>query len=266
MLHSTGQLYSHKRKHERRDFEHAYRRFKDDPLKSPSMTLPHQLAMGGAASGMMTSPGMSQMMTSPAMSHMSSKEYVDLEDLVKMNRPRSLNISESSSAASHPSPQPQDLSLPSTPGISEPTTPSSVSVKLEPVDTIRESKVPPSTIAKLASKLNSQLNDSLTLPIPGHTPASSQKGLASLPSPLVGVINPPSVAMTPVSGSGSAARAPSPTMGICHGGFVPKVSPPVNEKKERDETWKKYLTRSELCEYLTSVGQNLVEVINGTNI
>ena len=26
-------------------------------------------------------------------------------------------------------------------------------------------------------------------------------------------------------------------------GFTPKVSPPVNEKKERDEQWKQYLTR-----------------------
>lgn len=34
MLHSTAQLYSHKRKHERRDFESAYKRYRDNPQPS----------------------------------------------------------------------------------------------------------------------------------------------------------------------------------------------------------------------------------------
>ena len=43
VLHSTAQLYSHKRKHERRDFESAYKRFRDHHPAAPGLNqMPQQ--------------------------------------------------------------------------------------------------------------------------------------------------------------------------------------------------------------------------------
>lgn len=39
VLHSTAQLYSHKRKHERREFDHAYRTFRNLQQKAPSTSV-----------------------------------------------------------------------------------------------------------------------------------------------------------------------------------------------------------------------------------
>ena len=65
VLHSTGQLYSHKRKHERKDFEHAYKRFKDQqhgarpapPLPPPSAPLPAPPSAGITPEGLPPSDG-----------------------------------------------------------------------------------------------------------------------------------------------------------------------------------------------------------------
>ena len=85
----------------------------------------------------------------------------------------------------------------------------------------------PSTLAKLASKLSSSsnsLDDSLNLPIPEYSDQEELHDLSmsGIKEELVG------------NHGGIPTNVP---------GFVPTVSPPINNKKEKDETWKKYLTR-----------------------
>lgn len=45
MLHSTAQLYSHKRKHERRDFETAYRKYREDQPEADSSSVPEGMGV-----------------------------------------------------------------------------------------------------------------------------------------------------------------------------------------------------------------------------
>ena len=86
----------------------------------------------------------------------------------------------------------------------------------------------PSTLAKLASKLSgssTSLDDSLNLPIPEYIADQEDLhdlSLSSIKEELVG------------NHGGIPTNVP---------GFVPTVSPSINNKKEKDETWKKYLTR-----------------------
>ena len=68
VLHSTGQLFSHKRKHERRDYETAYKRYKEDSVPTT----------------MVATPSGDSVMSVPV-SNSSNQEFVDLEDLSKMD-------------------------------------------------------------------------------------------------------------------------------------------------------------------------------------
>lgn len=231
VLHSTGQLYSHKRKHERRDFEHAYRKFKEDQRPKPSArpilpsptisTTPSQMIIA------QTPPAGISSRSTPIKKE---AEYIDLEDLSKFTQSDDSNSS---------SPIPTDLSaqksLSSTPmrNTMITTTPSTtVEVKVEAGEG-NSSKPHPSTLAKLASKLSgSSLGDSLSLPIPSYNEEEQMKtemAFGDAPAVPSGV---------KVATSDVATCPPGATLK-----FVPKLLPVVNDKKEKDESWKKYLTR-----------------------
>ena len=225
MLHSTGQLFSHKRKHEKRDFEHAYRRFKEDQKTKALSKLPKP-----------TNPGMpAQMLTNRpqgipppntnvlnfsnyAQAKQENPEYIDMEDLPTYNQP--------------------DLTLNKRSLSPEMKIDTSVGFKKEdPMDEENSeeenqcdqsyNQAMPSTLAKLASKLSgssTNLDDSLNLPIPEYAAQDELQdlSLSGIKEELIG------------NHGGIPTNVP---------GFVPKVSPPINNKKEKDETWKKYLTR-----------------------
>ena len=143
------------------------------------------------------------------------KEYVDLEDLAHLNHADSSNDSEPDMATNLSSGHSSNTVVHSTP-------PKVIEIKPEGSG----SKAQPSTLAKLANKLqNSALGDSLNLTIPGGVKKEE-------PVAPVGDYEQESEAS--LSTPSSLSASPS---------FIPKVSPPVNEKRERDESWKKYLTR-----------------------
>ena len=246
MLHSTGQLYSHKRKHERRDFEHAYRRFKDEQKRKVP---PSMMASPGPNPRLAMSPGNISMATSPGMIGRPVKqeaEYIDLEDLSKFEQsnvssensmgPTDLSMSSASSTATNPDIKCEfGSSVTSTPeraaSHTGPVTPSTFDAREE-----GNVKQIPATLSQLASKLasSSSLNESLTLPIPGSSEDKPPEG-ASNEHPQDSQSD--TSRHSPVPGAVNLSSSPSITS------FVPKISPPVNEKKEKDESWKKYLTR-----------------------
>ncbi len=235
MLHSTGQLYSHKRKHERRDFEHAYRRFKDDqksktppdntalrqianPAAAIAKNVAQQVALSGAASGLKGAP---LNLTSDAPKQ-EPPEYIDMEELQKLNQSTEEVVDEPIELKHNPNPVPL---LAKNPVKSEPSTPEDVKVQFP--ESKDKNKPLPSTLAKLASKLSgSALDGSLNLPIPDYEQEEEEQMEvpASMKDELACVGN----------HGGIQTNVP---------GFIPKTSPPINEKKEKDESWKKYLTR-----------------------
>lgn len=114
----------------------------------------------------------------------------------------------------------------------------------------------PSGLAKLTSNLlGSTLGDSLKLPNLGEGPSRGESSddedshdhkehpAADLKGQSQGQKQGSEVQQPATAGHDDSLRPPSPQMAVCPSGFIPKISPPVNEKRERDETWKKFLTR-----------------------
>ena len=299
VLHSTGQLYSHKRRHERRDFEHAYRRFRDEQKKKtdgpgpnrPTLpTNPNHPPLNQASSSMSPAhsskgpahPKMSlghhlptraphqnspKPMLNPALTNanpirmpasapkptpnpahlmlehaVKQEEYIDLEDLNRYNQ--------SKGGPTDSSLTPTDLSLSSTSSSGSLANikqePLVIAPKVEPSSSIGLdlsnnsnscSQAQPSTLAKLASKLNSSssLNGSLNLPIPSIGSSNEESDMKPKITDVKSLA--PSQGLTLMPGGPGVGASPGVQ------GFIPKSSPAVNEKREKDESWKKYLTR-----------------------
>ena len=148
-------------------------------------------------------------------------EYIDLEDLPKMNK---MDVSFKNSTL-------MNATITTTPS-------TTVEIKGETDnadDDPSKTKPPKSTLEKLASKISgSALSDSLTLPIPSENDDMKPLELTTTDEHRNGQ----------PQNTGTPSSVPA---------FVPKISPPINDKKERDESWKKYLTRlAELYKYITS--------------
>ena len=227
MLHSTGQLFSHKRKHEKRDFEHAYRRFKEDQKNKANAKLPKPTIPGIPTQMLVNLP---QGIPPPSTGILNlskytqpkqdNPEYIDMEDLPTLNQPDVIMNERSMS--------PQMTIDTSVPAKQEDVVDAEYSGDENQLDVVHNQAMP-STLAKLASKLSgsyTNLDDSLNLPIPEYTGADQDElqdlSLSGMKEELVG------------NHGGIPTNVP---------GFVPKVSPPINNKKEKDEAWKKYLTR-----------------------
>lgn len=189
-----------------RDFENAYQKFKTDGKGKP--LLPSNVSQVGMKTPVVSTANSSVIVTSiPGKSIITSAqnaEYIDLEDLPKIKKLDVIKTSLSNAMVT--------------------TTPSTtVEVKSDLlVQDGSSTKPQKSTLEKLASKISgSALGDSLTLPIPGGSNDSSE-------------LSPDGSISVNANHGGIASNVP---------GFIPKTSPPINEKKERDESWKKYLTR-----------------------
>lgn len=147
-------------------------------------------------------------------------EYMDLEDLVRMEKGNSKSRLFDGYVSS-------EDSLPSVR--------SEMEAKPKPTDV-----KPLPTLTKMAIKIeDSKLNSSLNLPIPSEASAEEVMDCSEKEEES-DVKNPKKETH---GEDEESKRAASPQTGICKVGFVPKVLPAVNEKKERDESWKKYLTR-----------------------
>ena len=223
MLHSTGQLYSHKRKHERRDFEHAYRRFQEEQKNKSKLSkttitaLPTEM-LAKLSQGISTN---ALSLSSATSGEQDNPEYIDMEDLQTLNQPEVTK----NDRKIFPK---MEIDADASTLIKREATPEVIDSEDENHDEQPFTQVLPSTLAKLASKLSgssTSLDGSLNLPIPEYSADQEDLhdlSLSGIKEELVG------------NHGGIPTNVP---------GFVPTVSPPINNKKEKDETWKKYLTR-----------------------
>ena len=127
---------------------------------------------------------------------------------------------------------PADLSMSSSSSVIKP-----IEIKPDypesPTAAALDNRAMPMTLAKLANKIQGDNNTMVAADL-----SKKKDDAATAMSPAVALTR-----KVEDSGKEAPSSAPSPQMGFSPSGFTPKVSPPVNEKKERDESWKKYLTR-----------------------
>lgn len=210
MLHSTGQLYSHKRRHERREIEQsAYRQ-----LGSSSLTSDVSVGLSSVSESL--SAGMA---VEPTIQSAAVKQELGIRvisgNIVKPTELGSGDITQ----------------LFRTELISNGT---KVEVKKEFSDEKEEEEeeedekcfLSPGLVKFASNLVGKDLGDSLNLPIP----------FAPLPE---------------VNGACDGDDKADELSSVTAAKFVPsvffrqKTLPSVNEKKERDESWKRYLTRYE---------------------
>ena len=223
MLHSTGQLYSHKRKHERRDFENAYKTFKAHRRPVKIAPIPPLLPV-------VVAPVVSQQ--SPIHPRgFNSEECID--DLPAIKQSGSLNGSDSSSPCGLPTAM--DLSSPDTPGNSNELMTPGVLLSEEsnsPVVTQSGS----SSLQHLGSTLEGaslegdKLGDSLSLCIPSYDDDKH----ASVDDTIDGTV---------ATSDGSSPNCATFQPDFGGDGASSMFVPSVNERKEKNDLWKKYLTR-----------------------
>ncbi|XP_064610900.1 zinc finger protein castor homolog 1-like isoform X2 [Liolophura sinensis] len=287
VLHSTGQLYSHKRKHERRDFESAYRRFKENqktrpvgvsskpepsvhpafgtvthvpvsrianfqPITTLAQSIPHLPANGRAVTS-----------EQPVMQ---DTEYGDLEDTSRLYASGETTPSGSMSPASM-----------ATSTQSEMRTDVTMTVKTESEDMEEGSQEaleggPRSLgLAAYSEEISGdQLNDSLTLPIPKYTETSTTDTPQISPQITYTPNQSPPKTPLPQVASGLSTPVITPTLTMStpstpsvHLGVpTPRRDWPTRlaismEKRPKDESWKAYIIRytandpcNSRCQYL----------------
>lgn len=222
MLHSTGQLYSHKRKHERREIEQAmYKQLGPVPsltnvrsTASPSDSLPLSTAVIGQPPIVLTTSVKHQLDTG---STVKVAKVKDLPIVVKSENYEKLSDAGGVLTGNDNGSESVEMDLEAKPG-----------VKAEKDDEVGESFLSLGMV-KLASDLDGKdLGCSLNLPIP-LAPLLSMETDSKSDEDGCGTDEASSLSVVP-----SLMQTPF---------FLPKTLPPVNEKKERDESWKRYLTR-----------------------
>ncbi|XP_071109197.1 zinc finger protein castor homolog 1-like [Haliotis cracherodii] len=217
VLHSTAQLYSHKRKHERRDFENAYRNFRQVQKSTTPQPRPAQQVMS-SLQGVSALSGAGQILAQVPMTMGTSLAH---QVVPSMSLPVKIKTEMES-------PKGKKSDSGNSNSMSPPIMERKVKVKLEPKEVKDTMRLDHSSglLNHAAIVSEEKLNDSLTLPIP------------SAISPQKDSSNPPS----------SGENTPS------HGIELIRPSP---EKREKDESWKAYLIRytandpcNSRCQYL----------------
>ena len=219
VLHSTGQLYSHKRKHERHDFElSAFKELKSaEPMLQKSSKFKRSV---------MDVPGEKSLSKE-------DQEFVDLEDLVRISQ---LKPSDDDAKWAGSNDSGSQLAADETDESCDEeedwdgNAGKSSRPDVVPSSYMDQRSAPTSPLPLLIANINDvPLGESLNLLKfrPGvekrtESPSSSSSSADVIP---------------PVSSSSSSSPA---STSLC----LPKHPPAVNGKKERDESWKKYLTRS----------------------
>lgn len=231
MLHSTGQLYSHKRKHERREIEQAmYKQIGSVPpltnirssTASPSDSLPLPTAVIGQSPAVLTTNVKHQLDTD---SPVKVAKVKDLPSVVKSENLEKLSGASGVMTGSDRGSESVEMDLEV-----------KAEVKAENDVKCGESFLSIGMVKFSTDLVGKDLGDSLNLPIP-MAPLLAMEMDSKSDEDGCGMDEASSLSVVP-----SLMQTPY---------FMPKTLPVVNEKKERDESWKRYLTRCELI-FLTS--------------
>ncbi|XP_023932584.1 zinc finger protein castor homolog 1-like [Lingula anatina] len=245
VLHSTGQLYSHKRKHERRDFEHAYKRFKEE------QHFKKRVSVGPVPIAPMPTSGIPQFTLQnfqlPVIKQ--EAEYVDIDDLVKMKLSRENTPVKgvSPSGASSPLDFSTTSSIGSDLQINMDTQDSMMSVRSETNSPQEEDSS--INLTKSAGDITGDdLNNSLNLPIPTFEKKKTESSVKTESA---------SFSSTPTHNTSMAAKVtPGEASPIEKMTFDP-TKLQVTKNNVKDDSWKGILTRytandpcNSRCEYL----------------
>lgn len=220
VLHSTAQLFSHKRKHERRDFETAYRKYREDSNDMDS-SLQYRSNLVSE----------NQSFTSSPLSHMSLpisiKTEINDDDFKDESCDSRVPMSEHSLDDSN----------------SDVKSLKSEESDNKELDRMEEEET--MVLPQHADRLRGEkLNDSLTLPIPVYTKQEEKQefavqGTMSLPTqPKVETGIP--AHFKPSLAQGLNVPIPQPNTPLL---LSKTAANNTQERKERDESWKNYLIR-----------------------
>lgn len=268
MLHSTAQLYSHKRKHERRDFESAYRKFREDQHDKGGNLQAQGIAQGTVAPSMVTPLSNIALMnnqTSMALPVSIKREALDdfdsfdakrfKSDHPTMSLPLSIKQEPMEDSESNDSKfmqdQPDNFNENSFSDMKSESSESMVGMDTSNQDVDSDSfrddasDVPdilypeqkPTNLSVLDLS-GDKLGDSLTLPIP-NIYYQDESPKVTLPQE---VITSQSQGPHPIDiPTSSSSPVPQPMPVIT---TIPlPARPPIMDKREKDEAWKNYLIR-----------------------
>ncbi|XP_045161717.2 zinc finger protein castor homolog 1-like [Mercenaria mercenaria] len=288
VLHSTAQLYSHKRKHERRDFENAYKKYRDNHQPSPQtankLILPR--TDFGTIQQLATLSGSPVIQTLTSVANMPSglKRQIDWDHQEPMELTKKPKLEPGSDV---------DVSAPSTPSARS-TPVEKISIKMETDDQSMDDESlhsvtdSPDVSPDIKSQLSQiykdgkslSLSGSLTLPIPMFS-GKKEPNSAELPVPSASV----NIPLKPASnlGKGESMFSASSSLGSAMpstlGGSLVTMNPGAlltvpttfhgpstvlqppksvyTERREKDDSWKTYLVRytandpcNPRCQYL----------------
>ncbi|KAL3862322.1 hypothetical protein ACJMK2_008299 [Sinanodonta woodiana] len=255
VLHSTAQLYSHKRKHERKDFENAYKRYREEHTKPQFRPAPtnnsnqnqepgtplqnHKTQMVLQAVPMLSNV-IGGLLTTGAFRQPGSPVNEPFE--LKRIKVEPEDISMSSS------PIPEDFSSSAAGEMSNAVTPSETDFSDSNLDDEMSDTSQMSSLADKSSEISrDKLNDSLNLPIPliGKKEMKREESLSPTSS-MPNTLNIPltqSLTNTPLISPEATVLQPPRTV--------------YTERREKDDSWKSYLVRytandpcNPRCQYL----------------
>lgn len=248
VLHSTAQLYSHKRKHERRDFENAYKKYRDkdghklqhiQPM--PNMAIPRADIIShflGGSSGIHLPQGL--------------KRPAEQTEPLELKKPKLEPLSDDEDIPSS-SASPCMMSD----GASTPFFPSSPKTEQDSMDEENSNTSDKFADDYRSLKENDNLDSSLNLPINSLTAQKESSALPTQVKVTPDISGPQSVSSMPCTlPTGWAGQAvmtvPNPASTV--------LQPPKTiymERREKDDSWKNYLVRytandpcNPRCQYL----------------
>ncbi|WAR13855.1 CAS-like protein [Mya arenaria] len=271
VLHSTAQLYSHKRKHEKRDFESAYKKYQNHSTpQGPKPILPRP-DLGNAAGSITNGTPVIQSVGAPGIKH---KIDWDRSESIELKKPKiEINSDVDMSVTSSPSGR-------STPADKFwPQTPADDSMDMDDLSNPEDSRdsSPPekSRLAGMDAEAGINLSGSLTLPIPRFQTLTAKDSAPALPTSTTQSSTPtmseqsqpksePDALFRPVTSENfhSTHRlSASPSLGgnllsmnpgtlltvpSTIQGASTVLQPPKSvytERREKDDSWKTYLVR-----------------------
>ena len=244
VLHSTAQLYSHKRKHERRDFENAYKKYRDRDGHKPQHIQPMPSVIPRADIINHYLGGMGGL-------HMAAglKRPAEQMEPLELKRPK---MEPSSDQEDNPDiPSSSASPCPMSDGASTPFFPSSPKTEQNSADdensnmsdkyTNMSDRI---TVEKEEMKESDNLDGSLNLPINSFGPHSESSALPTQVKVMpASFTDPNSVSSMPCTlPTGLVGQAvmtvPDPAATV--------LQPPKTiymERREKDDSWKNYLVR-----------------------
>lgn len=237
VLHSTAQLYSHKRKHERRDFESAYKKYRDRDGHKPQhiQPMPSMIPRADIISHFLGGTGGL---------HMSAglKRPAEQTEPLELKKPKiELSSDQEESNLDIPSSSASPCMM--SDGASTPFFPSSPKTEQDSMEDEYSNMSDKNSVDVRDSKESDDLDSSLNLPINSFSTHPETSMLTTQVKVSPGFAGPQSVTSMPCTlPTGLVGQA---VMSVADAAST-VLQPPktvYTERREKDDSWKTYLVR-----------------------